>query len=175
MQYKTFETQRLLLRPTTQADAGFILKLMNSPKWIQFIGDRNVHTPEQAKQYIQNKMQPQLVRLGYSNYTVNRKSDGENIGCCGLYDREGLAGIDIGFAFLPGFEGQGYAFEAASRLMLAGQEDFGLKEIYGITAKNNTASQKLLDKLGFYRKGELRLPDEDAEVYLYAWNAQMKT
>ena len=38
------------------------------------------------------------------------------MGSCGLYDREGLDGVDIGFAFLPQFEGQGFGFEAAKKV-----------------------------------------------------------
>jgi len=98
---EVFETDRLLLRPTSTADAEFIMELMNTPKWIEFIGDRNVKTLEGAKAYIANKMMPQLQRLGYSNFTIIRKSDDVKIGTCGLFDREGLEGIDIGFAFLP--------------------------------------------------------------------------
>ncbi|HAH25695.1 MAG TPA: GNAT family N-acetyltransferase, partial [Prolixibacteraceae bacterium] len=55
-------------------------------------------------------------RLGYGNFTVTRKSDRVKIGICGLFDREGLEGIDIGFAFLPEYERKGYAFESADKL-----------------------------------------------------------
>ncbi|HSO86523.1 MAG TPA: GNAT family N-acetyltransferase, partial [Draconibacterium sp.] len=66
-----------------------------------------MHTEEDAKQYIKNKIRPQLEKLGFANYTLIRKSDGLKIGSCGLYDREGVEGIDIGFALLPAFEGLG--------------------------------------------------------------------
>ena len=63
--YAHFETERLFLQPTTEEDAGFILELLNSPKWLEYIGDRSVHTEEDAKQYIKNKISPQLEKLGY--------------------------------------------------------------------------------------------------------------
>ena len=47
--YKHFETDRLILQPTTSADAKFILELVNTPKWIANIGDRNVKSIEDAK------------------------------------------------------------------------------------------------------------------------------
>jgi len=47
--YPTFETERLNLIPTTESDAAFMLELLNSPKWIQNIGDRKVHSLEDAK------------------------------------------------------------------------------------------------------------------------------
>ena len=165
--YKVFETERLQLKPTSVADTEFILELMNTPKWIEYIGDRNVKTIASTKAYIANKMMPQLQRLGHSNYTIVRKSDDAKIGTCGLFDREGLEGIDIGFAFLPAYEKQGYAFEAADKLKHMAFNEFGISELSAITAKNNCASQALLEKLGLKQSGITKLPNEDEEVLLY--------
>lgn len=165
--YKTFETERLHLRPTTVEDASFILKLLNTPKWLRFVGDRKVHSENAARVYIKERMLPQLERLGYSNYTLVRKSDGVKLGCCGIYDREGLEGVDIGFALLPKFERQGYALEASKEIMKAAGEDFGISKISGITSKEHVASQKLLEKLGMECTGTVILPDEDEELLVY--------
>ncbi|MCM4153936.1 N-acetyltransferase [Arenibacter sp. N53] len=165
--YKTFETERLVLKPTTEEDAKFVFELFNTPKWIQNIGDRNIGSVEMAKEYILNKMQPQLKRLGYSNYTIIRKIDQVKIGACGLYDREGLDGIDIGFAFLPEYEGKGYAFEAAHKLVTVAFNEFGIKTISAITAKNNVSSQRLLGKLGLELTGTTKLPNDISELLLY--------
>ncbi len=167
MNYLTFETERLLLRPTTEQDASFVFKLMNSPKWFQFIGDRQITSVENARQYIKDKMLPQLQRLGYSNYTMVRRADGATVGSCGLYDREGIQGIDIGFALLPEYEGRGYAYEAASCLLRAAFEKFGLHELHAITNTDNLGSQRLLEKIGLRKMGDFRLKDDDAELYLY--------
>lgn len=165
--FKFFETERLLIRPTSEEDAAFMFRLYNSPKWIRFIGDRNVHTVEDAKEQIKNRMLPQLERLGFSNYTLIRKTDLSKMGICGLYDREGLDGIDLGFALLTEYENAGYAFEASSRLKTAAFEDFKLTELKAITVRENTASQKLLEKLGFSLEGTTRLPNDDEELLLY--------
>ena len=60
MSTKTFETNRLILRATTVNDASFIVELLNTPKWLKYIGDRNVHTIEDAVQYIKDKFNPHL-------------------------------------------------------------------------------------------------------------------
>jgi len=166
-QYKTFETERLIITPTSVVDADFIFELLNTPKWIKNIGDRNVKSAEDAKDYILNKMQPQLIRLGYSNYTLIRKVDNVKIGACGLYDREGLEGVDIGFAFLPKYEKKGFAFEAADKIKNAAFNDFGINVISAITAKYNIPSQKLLEKLGLELVGTTILPGEEEELLLY--------
>lgn len=165
--YAHFETERLVLQPTTEEDAGFILELLNSPKWLEYIGDRNVHTEEDAKQYIKNKISPQLEKLGFGNYTLIRKTDGVKIGSCGLYDREGLEGIDIGFAMLPAFEGLGYGFESASKVLEIGKNEFNIEIFSAITTKNNLASQRLIEKLGLRYIETIRIPNDEVELMLY--------
>ena len=165
--YGSFETERLRIGPTTEIDAPLIHELLNTPKWIKYIGDRNVHSIDDAKAYIQEKMLPQLEKLGYSNYTVIRKSDGEKVGTCGLYDRDGLEGIDIGFAFLPQFEKNGYAFESVNKLLEVAIHDFKIKEISAITTNANSASQKLLTNVGLTFKEYIRIPNDEEELLLY--------
>lgn len=148
MSIKSFTTQRLTLTPACIDDAAYFLELFNSPKWLHFIGDRNVHTLQEAENYISKKMLPQYERLGYGNYVVTLQSDGTKIGSCGLYDRSGLEGIDIGFAFLPQFEKKGYAFEAASAIRDAAFREFNLPFLSAITTKENEDSQRLLERLG---------------------------
>lgn len=165
--YKTFESERLIIKPTTEEDAAFIFELFNSPKWLKNIGDRNITSPDMAKEYILTKMQPQLERLGFSNYTLIRKTGKVKIGCCGLYDREGLEGIDIGFAFLPEYEGKGFAFEAADKLKNVAFNEFGLPALSAITSKHNVASQRLLEKLGLTLLGTTALPNANEELLLF--------
>lgn len=167
MNYKSFETERLSIRPTSESDSEFIFELLNTPKWLKYIGDRNIKTVENAKDHIKEKMIPQLEKLGYSNYTLIRKKDNQKIGTCGLYDREGIEGIDIGFALLPKYERKGYAFESSNRLKEAAFNEFGIKTISAITKKDNTSSQRLLEKLGLKRTGTTKLPNDDEELLLY--------
>lgn len=167
MKYTTLETERLLLRPTMEEDAEFIFALMNTPKWIQNIGDRNIQTVQDAAAYIRYRMLPQLKRLGHSNCTIIRKIDQQKIGCCGLYDREGLEGVDIGFSLLPDYEKKGYGFEAANRIKQFAIEQLDIKKISGITTKENLASQRLLERLDLKLIGTTQLPNDDEELLLY--------
>ena len=70
---RTFETERLILKPADLEDADFFLKLYNLPSFIKFIGDRNLRTKEDAEKYILNRFRPQLERLGFGNYVVIHK------------------------------------------------------------------------------------------------------
>lgn len=165
--FKSFETERLTISPVSIQDAPFILKLFNTPKWIKNIGNRNINTVQEAEDYIRMKMLPPLLKLGFSNYIVTRKSDQQKIGTCGLYDREGIEGIDIGFAFLPEFEKQGYAFESVSKLKRVGLQEFQISELSAITLKDNIGSQNLLNKIGLTFKKMVRMPNDPKELMLF--------
>ncbi len=165
--HKQFQTQRLSVRPVAVEDATFILELMNTPKWIKYIGDRNVRTVAEAESYIKVKAFPQLKKHGYTNNVVIRKKDNTKLGTCGLYHREGLDSIDLGFAFLPAYEGKGYAFEAASQLMTIGKEDYGLMKLSAFTLEDNQSSRNLLERLGFKINGTAHLENDSEELLHY--------
>lgn len=162
-----FNTERLYMKLTSVEDAAFIYELLNTESWLKFIGDRGVTSIEKAKQYIEDKMLPQAERLGYGNYTVHIKENDVKIGTCGLYDRQGMEGVDIGFSFLPAYEGKGYGYESSSKLLSIGINDFGLELIKGITVKENFRSQRLLEKLGLKQVGTVTLEGDDTELLLY--------
>lgn len=166
-QHHSYETERLIIRPTSVEDATFIRTLFNTPKWIANIGDRQVHSDQEAVIYIREKMLPQFERLGFSNNTMIRKSDGAKVGSCGLYDREGLDGIDIGYALLPEYEGNGYAVEASLCMKKAAFEEHGLSKLSAITLPENTSSRKLLEKLGMQFIRMVNLPGDPADLMLY--------
>ncbi|WP_233131801.1 GNAT family N-acetyltransferase [Robiginitalea sediminis] len=160
------ETQRLWLRPTNAEDAAFFHLLANTPKWLQYIGDRGIGSEADARAYILKNTMSQQERLGFGNFTLIRKEDQAKIGTCGLYDREGLEGIDLGFALLPAYEGKGYGFEAASGVIEAAFHTFGLETLKAITRPDNQASRGLLAKLGFRPSGSIRLGDPPEELLL---------
>lgn len=167
MKVISFETERLVIRPTQEEDAAFIFQLLNSPKWLKNIGNRNISSEIEAKHYIQTKMIAQRHRLGYSNNTIIRKSDQVKIGTCGIYNREGLNGVDLGFALLPQFESMGYAYESCSKLLDVAKLNFDIKELNAITLKENLESQQLLTKLGFTYVKVIQLPNDTEELMLF--------
>lgn len=162
-------TERLTLRPLTEADAPFILELFNTPGWLANIGDRGVHTLEDARTYITEKYLPAFATPGCGTMLCVLKSDGTIIGCTGVYSRPGLDLADFGFAFLPAYHGQGYAYEAAVS-NLAYAIAHGHKELLAITLPSNNPSIRLLEKLGFVREQEpVRLPGDEVELLLLRW------
>jgi RimJ/RimL family protein N-acetyltransferase len=165
---KVLETERLILRWMSTGDAGFILELLNEPSWLRFIGDRGVRTIEDARDYILNGPVAMYARLGFGLYLTELKEDGNPIGICGLIKRDFLDDVDIGFAFLPRYWGQGYAYEAASAVLAYGQGVLGLKRIVAITTPDNDRSARLLEKLGLRFERVVRYPDDSQDVRLFA-------
>jgi RimJ/RimL family protein N-acetyltransferase len=135
-------TPRLTLTPPTEADAGFVLALLNDPGWIDNIGDRGVRDRDAAVAYIRD-------RFAKGRWFVARDGVGEPLGLCGLIEREGLDCADIGYAFLERHAGRGYATEAAAAVLRHGLETVGLPKVCAITAPHNRASQRVLEKIGF--------------------------
>lgn len=163
----TYETERLILRPMSAEDRDFVFELYNRPKFIQHIGNRNVNTVEDAEAYILNRFAPQIERLGYGNYLLVTKDSNEKIGAVGIFEREGLDVVDIGYSLLEEFEGKGYAFEGAQKVKSIGMDDFGLSKISAIISKENVSSQKLIEKLGLKFKKYVTLPGETEELNYY--------
>jgi [ribosomal protein S5]-alanine N-acetyltransferase len=164
---KFYETERLIIRPMALEDAEFILDLYNRPKFIKYIGDRNIKTAADAENYIKNKFLPQLEKLGYGNYLMLTKEGNHKIGGVGIFEREGLDVVDIGFSLLDEFEGKGYAYEAALKVKSIGMDDFGLKKISAITTKDNFSSQKLIEKLGLKFQKYVTIPGDEEELMYY--------
>lgn len=159
------ETERLVLRHFNRDDAAFVLRLLNEPAWLQHIGDRGVRTLEDAEGYIQKGPVDMYSRLGFGLFLVELKESAIPIGLCGLIKREELEHADLGFAFLSEHWGQGYAFESASSVMSWARNVLGFSQLLAITSQGNSASGKLLEKLGFHFKGLMRLGGEDIKLY----------
>lgn len=160
-------TKRLLLREFTLSDASFILKLVNTPSWLTFIGDRNVHTIPEAEQFLNNSLLKSYGDNGYGLWMVELIENNIPIGMCGLVNRESLEDIDIGFALLPEHEKKGFAFEAAEATINYAENTLKIDRIVGITNADNTSSIALLNKLGLYFEKELQLSEYD-NVQLYS-------
>lgn len=161
------ETERLILRHMQTDDAAFILALLNELSFLENIGDKQVRTLEDARQYIVTGPQTSYATNGFGLYLVELKGTYEAIGMCGLIQREGLDAPDIGYAFLPQFWSRGYAIEAASAVMTLAQETFGLQRVVAITSLNNDASIRVLNKLGLKFEKMIRLPGADQESRLF--------
>jgi RimJ/RimL family protein N-acetyltransferase len=157
----------LRLRWLDVADAPFMLALLNDPGWMRYIGRRDVHTPEAAARYIEQRMQPMYERHGFGLNLVERADTGEALGLCGLIKRDALDDVDLGFALLERHCGRGYAREAA-RAALRQAAALALPRVVAIVLPGNGPSLRLLQLLGFRFERMVQLPGDDATLELHA-------
>lgn len=166
IRHAVIETKRLALLEFQPSDAEFVLQLVNTPKWISFIGDRGVRTLDDAVKYIDERIVSSYRRFGFGLYLVKLKDGTTPVGMCGLVRREHLNDVDLGFAFLPEFEKTGYALEASSAVLEFARDGLRLKRIVAITMRENNRSIKLLEKLGLQFEKMISSPGEQ-DLMLY--------
>ncbi|MFZ6707600.1 GNAT family N-acetyltransferase [Undibacterium sp. TC9W] len=162
-------TERLNLRTITTDDAAFYLTLVNDPAFITNIRDKGIRTLEEARTDIINGPMANQEKIGFSLYVMERKEDGQAIGLCGLVKRETLKNVDIGYALLPQFTGQGYAREAARATLHYAHTHLRISKLAGITSPVNGPSNQLLQDLGFQLEDVVVLAGESRDTNLYGY------
>lgn len=158
---------RLILREFVESDAEALLALLNDPDWIRFIGDRQVRTLDDARRQIEERYRAQYRQLGFGFWAMTLKPAGPLIGMCGLIKRDELPGVDIGYALLPAFRGQGYVLEATRACRDYAREVLKLDQLLAIVSPDNAASIKVLTALGMQEISRMRLSADADEVAVY--------
>lgn len=167
------ETKRLRLRQLApDLDDEFILELLNDPSFIRYIGDKGVRELEAARRYIVDGPVKSYEAYGFGLYLVELKMNRAPIGICGVLKRETLPDPDIGFAFLPAYWNQGYAFESAAAVMEHARGTLKLPRVLAITSPDNEASEKLLNKVGLRFDRLVKLTEDAPEIKLFTTEAR---
>jgi RimJ/RimL family protein N-acetyltransferase len=162
---KEIVTERLILNDLQPNDHPFIFELVNSPGWLEFIGDRNIRTAEDAIAYIEKiKGNPHIMY-----WVVKLKADQIPAGIITLIKREYLEHYDIGFAFLPKYTNYGYSSEATRAILNVLPAEMLKDKIIAITTKKNERSINLLEKLKFRYEGGIEA--DGKLLLLYALSA----
>jgi RimJ/RimL family protein N-acetyltransferase len=161
----TISTARLVLRPLALDDAPFMLELLNDPGYLRFVADRGVRTVDGARNYLAGGPLAMYERHGLGLLRVERRSDGEPLGICGLLKRDTLDDVDIGFGLLERHRGRGYAREAAEAVLEHGAEALGLRRVAAIVLPSNADSIALLARLGLRRERTITLDGEELELH----------
>jgi RimJ/RimL family protein N-acetyltransferase len=145
------KTNRLTLRQLTTDDAENFYLLNSDPEVLQFTGDMPFADVAAARVFLEGYDQYQ--KYGVGQWAVIRKEDSVFLGWCGLKYTPETNEYNIGFRFFKHYWNQGYATEAAKACLDYGFTFLGLNVIIGRAMKENTASIKVLGKIGmtFYK------------------------
>ena len=157
-------TPRLSLSALTLNDNHFIAALVNTEGWIKFIGNRNVHSIEDANGYIQRILSNPKIK-----YWVAKLNDTDTaIGVVTFIKRDYLDAPDIGFAFLPEYGNNGYAYEAAHAVLQQLIQNNNCASILATTIPTNENSIRLLTKLGLKFNKVIEVEKDVLHVYAMA-------
>ena len=163
------ETERLYLREMTVDDAENFYNLNTDPEVIRYTGDKPFVNIEAARIFLENY--DQYKKYGFGRWTVNRKSDNEYLGWCGLKYIAEYDEIDIGYRFFRKYWNMGYATESARPCIDLGFTKFKLKVIVGRAAKANIASIRVLEKIGLRYLKSYDFHGQEGVVYIIENNS----
>ncbi|SDM22165.1 Protein N-acetyltransferase, RimJ/RimL family [Allokutzneria albata] len=149
------ETDRLLLRAFTPDDFDALHDIRSRPDVVRYLYF-DVQSREDVRESLAKRLdQWHLEKEGEALVlAVERKDTGRLIGDVVLFwHSEVHKRGELGFVFHPDHHGHGFAGEAAREVLRLGFEELGLHRIEGRCDARNTASARLLERLGMRREG----------------------
>ncbi|MGL2966753.1 GNAT family N-acetyltransferase [Flavobacterium sp. XGLA_31] len=157
------ETERLILRELNMQDSKSFYELNLNPNVIKFTGDKAFKNLMEAENFLRNYKE--YEKNGYGRWAVIDKSSGKFVGWCGLKYNTEIDETDIGFRFFEEYWNQGFATESAKACLHYGFEKLNLKTIVGRAMAENSASIKVLEKLGMKYEKEFRFDEQKGLIY----------
>ncbi|MFN0071328.1 MAG: GNAT family N-acetyltransferase [Chloroflexota bacterium] len=161
------ETERLILREFAATDAPAVLAYQSAPEFLQLM-PWDEYALEHAQELVAMFLawQQERPRLKFQ-LAVTLRSSGRLIGNCGIRSecvdaREATLGYELD----PAYWGEGYATEAAMRMLELGFDALGLHRVDAGCIADNTASARVLERLGMRLEGRLR----EKEHFKEAWH-----
>jgi [ribosomal protein S5]-alanine N-acetyltransferase len=160
------ETGRLILREWTLDDAAALFEICRNAEVMRYIGTGKPYkTPDEAEKFLDWAVAYQKEN-GFCRWAATEKSSGKIIGSCGYAYPHDTPEVELGYLFARDVWGKGFATEAAGACLDYGFEKLAFREIIAITDLENVASQKVLEKIGFTRRGIEKIDGEDNVIYL---------
>jgi len=152
------ETNRLQLRLFEQSDVEQLYLLYSDPEVMRYM--RGTRTREQAEKHIQDFAQ-QYAKTGFTLWAVEQKTDGQFVGRVGLWHLDGTQEVELGYVIAKPHWGKGIATEASVACLDLGFRRLALEFIAAIAVPENSASLRVMSKLGFKFVREDRYYDMD--------------
>lgn len=170
--FPILETERLILREITKNDVDAIFSCFSNDDVTRYYGQETLEKIEQAEAFVDFFINSYKEKRGI-RWGIERKGNQGIIGTIGFnawspkHKR-----AEIGYEIHPEYWGKGYTFEAVSKVIQFGFDEFGLTRIGAVVFIDNEASNNLLTKAGFHKEGVLRdymyQNGEAYDTYLYS-------
>jgi RimJ/RimL family protein N-acetyltransferase len=168
-----FSTKRLIVRRWRDSDLPVLLAVYGDADAMRWVGDGEPITGEECVKWLE-VTRTNYKERGYGMFAVEQKSVLGVIGFCGIVHPSGQVEPEVKYAFLRSHWGRGFATEAVAGLLKYGAGVHGLRHIIATTAPANTASHRVLLKVGLER-GDLRDNDDGSQTQLFHWRSSHST
>jgi len=145
-------TRRLTIRSVTASDAADVLAVFAAPGVMAYWNSDPPADLAEAGGWADHLADMQR-RLGYAQWHVSERESGRLVGFAGLQPLQEGPEVEITYALLPSCRGAGYATEAGAAALRYGFDQAGLERIVGIAREQNTASLRVLQRLGMRALG----------------------
>lgn len=142
------ETGRLCIRESTVEDVEAFYRIYSDPSITEYMEDL-FQDPARERAYMQDYIKQMYGFYGFGMWTVTEKEEGKIVGRAGLNVREGYDLPELGFVIDKRYQQRGYAEEACRAILNYAKEELDFDFVQALVIKENLASMKLLDKLGF--------------------------
>lgn len=158
------ETERLVFRSWARTDIDDLFEILRDQQVVQYIGDGNPFSREKVFEFLLWAENYEREN-NFCRWKLIEKSSGKIVGSCGFARPHETPEIELGYLLERTAWGKGYATEAARACLKYGFEKLNFDEVIAITDWENTASQRVLEKIGFTRRGIEELNGEKVLIY----------
>lgn len=146
-------TERLVLRPLTLDEIDSFVGYRREPEIARFQGWDVTYSDREARVLIESQSGKSFPDKGdWLQIAILSRLGNEHVGDLALHAVPNNESIfEMGFTIAKRHQGQGFAREAASRLMEVLSTEVGAKKFVANSDSRNTASVRVLEALGFTR------------------------
>ena len=148
------ETQRLRLRRLRASDEADLVALDSDPDVMRYVGSpAGVKSAEDTVERARQRIAADHAPIGF--WRVESRADGAFYGLGALIQMPSGDDVELAYRLIRPAWGRGIASEAGAALVEYAFGMLGLSRLVAVTYPDNRASQRVLDKLGFTRHGDL--------------------
>lgn len=149
------ETERLIFRPFTEEDLPKLVEQRSDPDVNRYLGGPARQNAEALATRLKFYMDC-YDKFGFGSCAMLWRETGEMIGTAGIQPLEDTGEIEVGYSIIKAYWGLGLGTEAAKGWMAHGFNTAGLERIVAVAVEENTASRRIMEKLGMtYEKTEV--------------------
>lgn len=159
----TLETERLVLRPLSEADLEALHRISNDLLVRRYLWDDEPVSMATIEGIFAQSVR-EFAEKGLGLFGIRLRGEEKLLGLCGFRSLENTGEIELAYELSPEWWGRGLATEASRACLHYAFEEVGLERVVAGVEPQNVASIKVIEKLGMRYAGEI-VPDQPGTPY----------